>query len=106
MRSKFCQIGCPVEWGALFAVVVASASGFELQIPALTDVPMRSAAGIETHDGRVAQQSGSGGDTTSSATTRVPSWVADAIFYQIFPERFSNGDRGNDPTRESLESPN
>lgn len=27
----------------------------------------------------------------------VPSWVADAIFYQIFPERFANGDPTNDP---------
>ncbi|HVT30002.1 MAG TPA: alpha-amylase family glycosyl hydrolase, partial [Lacipirellulaceae bacterium] len=35
----------------------------------------------------------------------VPDWAADAIFYQIFPERFCNGDRSNDPTRESLEFP-
>lgn len=27
----------------------------------------------------------------------VPSWVKDAIFYQIFPDRFANGDRLNDP---------
>ncbi len=33
----------------------------------------------------------------------VPSWVVDAVFYQIFPERFRNGDSSNDPTRESLE---
>lgn len=26
-----------------------------------------------------------------------PTWVKDAIFYQIFPERFANGDPGNDP---------
>jgi glycosidase len=26
-----------------------------------------------------------------------PSWVQDAIFYQIFPDRFANGDRDNDP---------
>jgi cyclomaltodextrinase len=41
------------------------------------------------------------------ATAAEPSpgaaWVADAVFYQIFPERFANGDRANDPTRESLE---
>ncbi|MDX1547899.1 MAG: hypothetical protein R3247_12970, partial [Rhodothermales bacterium] len=30
-------------------------------------------------------------------------WAADAVFYQIFPERFRNGDPANDPTRESLE---
>ncbi len=33
----------------------------------------------------------------------VPDWVADAVFYQIFPERFANGDPASDPTRESLE---
>lgn len=27
----------------------------------------------------------------------VPSWVQDAIFYQIFPDRFANGDTSNDP---------
>ena len=32
-----------------------------------------------------------------------PAWVTDAVFYQIFPERFANGDPTNDPTRESLE---
>ena len=32
------------------------------------------------------------------APTRfLPAWVRDAIFYQIFPERFANGDRSNDP---------
>jgi len=35
----------------------------------------------------------------------VPAWAADAVFYQIFPERFRNGDPSNDPTRESLEFP-
>ncbi|TWU27773.1 Neopullulanase 2 [Bythopirellula polymerisocia] len=33
----------------------------------------------------------------------VPDWVAEAVFYQIFPDRFRNGDFENDPTRESLE---
>jgi cyclomaltodextrinase len=27
----------------------------------------------------------------------VPSWVKDAVFYQIFPDRFANGDPTNDP---------
>jgi glycosidase len=27
-----------------------------------------------------------------------PGWVADAIFYQIFPDRFFNGDKSNDPS--------
>ncbi len=41
----------------------------------------------------------------AKAVPVVPAWVADAVFYQIFPERFANGDPHNDPTRESLESP-
>lgn len=27
----------------------------------------------------------------------VPEWVQDAVFYQVFPDRFANGDPGNDP---------
>ena len=27
----------------------------------------------------------------------IPDWVPDAVFYQIFPERFYNGDPSNDP---------
>lgn len=46
------------------------------------------------------------GETDSSrGTDRVPAWARDAIFYQIFTERFRNGDPHNDPTRESLEFP-
>ncbi len=29
-------------------------------------------------------------------------WAEDAIWYQIFPDRFYNGDKNNDPTTESL----
>lgn len=32
----------------------------------------------------------------------VPHWAKSAIWYQIFPERFRNGDPSNDPTIESL----
>lgn len=31
-------------------------------------------------------------------TPNVPAWAKDAIWYQIFPERFCNGDMTNDPT--------
>jgi len=27
----------------------------------------------------------------------IPEWVRDAVFYQIFPDRFCNGDKSNDP---------
>ncbi len=32
-----------------------------------------------------------------------PDWSKDAIWYQIFPERFRNGDHSNDPTIETLD---
>ncbi len=44
-------------------------------------------------------------DGQSGEVNAVPGWVADAVFYQIFPERFRNGDPSNDPVRESLEFP-
>ncbi|NOZ04280.1 MAG: DUF3459 domain-containing protein [FCB group bacterium] len=34
--------------------------------------------------------------------TNPPDWAADAVWYQIFPERFHNGDPTNDPTVSSL----
>jgi len=34
-----------------------------------------------------------------------PEWAVHAVWYQIFPERFHNGDPANDPTRASLEQP-
>jgi glycosidase len=40
----------------------------------------------------------------ATAQLRVPEWAQDVVWYQIFPERFRNGDPKNDPTKESLES--
>lgn len=34
-----------------------------------------------------------------------PEWTQDAVWYQLFPERFRNGDPNNDPTHASLEDP-
>ncbi len=41
----------------------------------------------------------------AGASETVPAWAADMIWYQIFPERFANGDPGNDPSRDSLPHP-
>jgi cyclomaltodextrinase len=35
--------------------------------------------------------------TVYRADYRVPDWARDAVYYYIFPDRFRNGDRGNDP---------
>lgn len=36
-------------------------------------------------------------DLSTVTIFKTPSWVKDAVFYQIFPERFYNGDTSNDP---------
>ncbi len=34
--------------------------------------------------------------------SRVPEWAKKAVWYQIFPERFDNGDKNNDPKPEDM----
>ncbi|MEM1054691.1 MAG: alpha-amylase family glycosyl hydrolase [Bacteroidota bacterium] len=41
--------------------------------------------------------------STSEAADLPPDWAAHAVWYQIFPERFRNGDPSNDPTPESVQ---
>jgi glycosidase len=38
----------------------------------------------------------------TTQTTQVPAWAKEAIWYQIFPERFNNGDKSNDPKPEDM----
>ena len=38
-----------------------------------------------------------------SSVDSVPEWAQEAIWYQIFVERFNNGDRSNDPTLQDIE---
>ncbi len=39
----------------------------------------------------------------NSKVPRVPEWTKKAVWYQIFPERFSDGDKNNDPTPHDME---
>lgn len=43
--------------------------------------------------------------TTLTSQVKVPTWARDAVWYQIFPERFRNGDPANDPTAEEVRIP-
>lgn len=36
-------------------------------------------------------------DVSALRVFQTPAWVHDAIFYQVFPDRFANGDPSNDP---------
>src|SRR5512141_2202839 len=40
--------------------------------------------------------------TSDAAFSDVPAWARQAVWYQIFPERFRNGDPQNDPTIEDV----
>jgi cyclomaltodextrinase len=42
---------------------------------------------------------------SSAPNLAVPSWAADAIWYQVFVERFRNGDPANDPTARDIVDP-
>ncbi len=70
--------------GQLYCLLIAAAPAFALSASKVAAVEVSTAA---------------------STRSAVPDWVADAVFYQLFPERFCNGDPTNDPTWESLESP-
>src|SRR5258708_2704489 len=37
------------------------------------------------------------GEAPAGLRAGPPAWVADAVWYQVFPERFRNGDPRNDP---------
>jgi glycosidase len=110
------KVGQEVLGWASCAVVVISAIGCE---PAAS-VSDRSPPAIALNDGvapavsmmraddgtvRPAVHSSSAAESADESEAIVPDWAVDAIFYQIFPERFANGDPTNDPTRDSLESP-
>ncbi|MGA7838256.1 MAG: alpha-amylase family glycosyl hydrolase, partial [Ignavibacteriaceae bacterium] len=43
------------------------------------------------------------GSHKSRKIPRVPEWTKTAVWYQIFPERFANGDKSNDPTPHDME---
>lgn len=43
--------------------------------------------------------------TNTSSFSQPPFWSKNAIWYQIFVERFFNGDRNNDPTPETVNTP-
>jgi glycosidase len=43
------------------------------------------------------------GDVPATSLSDVPAWAKDVVWYQIFPERFRNGDPTNDPTLQDIE---
>jgi glycosidase len=50
-------------------------------------------------------QSAPEAEPPTTPAERTPARAQDAVWYQIFPERFRNGDSSNDPTRQTLQRP-
>jgi cyclomaltodextrinase len=85
------------------AILCAMGCGDGVVPSRLANVPELTAAATETSAAIKATDAVEWDD--ADALPNVPAWAVDAVFYQIFPERFRNGDPSNDPTHASLEFP-
>ena len=65
-------------------------------IPELRAVARGAGAPTGSDPGRAVPE-GTRAVAAGAAELKSPDWVKDAVFYQVFPERFRNGDTANDP---------
>ena len=72
----------------------------------MTDKPPAIAARPIARSFRLGLLLSVAGCTLGQPPGHIPEWASDAVWYQIFPERFRNGDLFNEPTRDSLVDPN
>jgi glycosidase len=79
---------------------VGSEMGFDL-FGAIVNRPADGKLRVELHDGSatVARDA----QIPDGAEFKTPDWAKSAIWYQIFPERFRNGDESNDPVDHDFE---
>ncbi len=123
MNSRIKRLSCQIgrSWALIAALAVGVLGGSPLCAqgpPAPTAfreaVPLTSTVApgaVQDADGlaqgvavvQSAPRASSAGSAPSPSEPAGAGWAADAVFYQIFPERFCNGDPANDPTRESLD---
>ena len=90
-----------IAWLSILAIVGALGCGEGIVPNRVANVPELTAA---TQSHRAESFNAVEWDEAESLPS-VPKWAVDAVFYQIFPERFRNGDPSNDPTHASLEFP-
>ncbi|MBX3432051.1 MAG: hypothetical protein KF847_01760 [Pirellulales bacterium] len=99
-----------LAWPALVALLLgcsgkADPTGSDLASEAAATPASETATVTPGNNAIVSEQFTPVAFSEAPPLPNVPGWAADAVFYQIFPERFANGDSANDPTRESLEFP-
>ncbi|MCW2922673.1 MAG: alpha amylase catalytic region [Thermoleophilia bacterium] len=87
--------------------VSSSIASVPKSVPPVAAAPVANAAGQPSRAEAFANARGRNLAPSDGAGTRdakagesqlkSPDWVKDAVFYQVFPERFKNGDTSNDP---------
>jgi alpha-glucosidase len=86
-----------VRWWEGTLVATEPAPHYRFTLEAEDGVWFHAAAGTTAHDPSDAT------DFRLLAGDPPPSWLAGAVFYQIFPDRFANGDPSLDPRPEEYE---
>jgi len=71
-----------------------------MKILAATALVFLAACGVESGN-ETADTKSSG--VSATALHEVPAWTKDVVWYQIFVERFRDGDPSNDPTLADIE---
>ncbi len=87
----------PVRWWEIDLPVNEPVVNYRFLLQADDGLWWLSAAGISEDDPTDAT------DFRLLADYDSPAWLQDAVFYQIYPERFANGDPANDPRPEEYE---
>ena len=87
----------PVVWWEIDLMIHEPVVQYRFILAADDGIWHYSAAGPAAHDPLDAF------DFRLLADYEPPAWVHEAVFYQIFPDRFANGDPSNDPRPEQFE---
>jgi alpha-glucosidase len=81
----------PVQWWEISVRISQPVFHYRFALQTANDVWWYSAGGIQNFDPLDAT------DFQILANYRPPRWVHRSVFYQIFPDRYTNGDPTNDP---------
>jgi len=90
--------------GAGFLALAACDSVERAEIAADRAQPEPPSVADTSAPGGATQPAGAASPTANAGPPPHPGWASGVVWYQIFPERFRNGDPTNDPPRESIDS--
>jgi alpha-glucosidase len=96
-EMKPARLDPPVRWWQTELAVNQPCVNYRFIIEAEDGVWKYAAAGLTVHEPLDIF------DFRLLADYHTPSWLSGSVFYQIFPDRFANGDSSNDPCPEEYE---